>query len=93
MPELPSLFADLVERRFAQSARVLAIQIVAPRLRRVRFRMASAINERFRPGDEVELVGCSASVAELRNLLARKLGVPRRAVRAKAYWAPDRRGL
>ncbi|MEM6995397.1 MAG: siderophore-interacting protein [Myxococcota bacterium] len=54
MPELPGLLADLLEPRFAREARVVAIEELTGRFRRVRFAGEALRGVAFRPGQEIE---------------------------------------
>jgi NADPH-dependent ferric siderophore reductase len=55
MPELPGFLSMRVERWFARPARVVAVEDIAPRLRRVGFEGDALRNVKYRPGQEIEL--------------------------------------
>jgi NADPH-dependent ferric siderophore reductase len=54
MPELPAFLANVLEPRFARPAEVTDVDVLAPRLRRVRLAGDALRRVSFRPGQEVE---------------------------------------
>lgn len=53
MPEMPAFLANLLEPRFARAATVMAVEELAPRLRRVRFAGPALRGVSFRAGQEI----------------------------------------
>ncbi len=54
MPELPAFLSKRMEGWFARPARVVAVEDIAPGLRRVRFEGAALRGVKYSPGQEIE---------------------------------------